>query len=171
MSVQIPYNTLSSIPLNTEDNIYHIEDIDIPIQRKNKEEDFLGMVSAFAGIKVGKEDKNAADELYQSMVMTFIDEAHVALTTRFQHLRNVDKKYLMETSKVKTMFAKLVALCMRTSQTTSGNQYELDKIYMRINLEKKKVMNYFRNIRPTPLLNIAMLDLNDLNPIGNQMSI
>ena len=161
MSVQIPYSSMRP----TEDNVYPVIDTDIPRTKKNTEEDFLGMVSAFAGIKLGKEDANAADELYQSMVNTFIDEAHVALTTRFGHLRHTTKTYLMETPKVKTMFAKLVALCMRTSQTTSGNQYELDKIYMRINLEKKKVMNYFRNIRPTRKLKIHELSLEDLNPI------
>lgn len=171
MSVRLPYSTLSSIPLNSGDNIYRVEDVDIPVQTKNLEEDFLTKVSAFAGIKLGSGKQNAADELYQSMILTFIDEAHVALTTRFRHLEKIDKKYFMQTPKVNTMFAKLVALCMRTSQTTSGNQYELDKIYMRINLEKKKVMNYFRNIRPTPKIDISILSLGDLNPIGNKLSI
>jgi len=58
----------------------------------------------------------------------------------------------------------LVALCLRTSQTTSGNQYELDKIYMRINLEKKKVMNYFRNLKTTRRKKIAVLSLDDMQP-------
>ena len=37
-------------------------------------------------------------------------------------------------------FSKLVALCIKTSDILSGKKYGLDKMYMRINLEKRRVM-------------------------------
>lgn len=153
MSVRLPYSTL-------QENVFPVEDRDIPSEPKTKEEDFLTKVSAFAGLKL----VGAGDELYESMISTFIDEAYVALTTRFDHFSDVEKEYFIKTPKVNIMFAKLVALCLRTSQTTSGNQYELDKIYMRINLEKKKVMNYFRNLKTTRRTKIAILSLDDMQP-------
>jgi len=149
----LPYRTL-------QENVFPVEDRDIQPEPKSKEEDFLTKVSAFAGLKL----VGAGDELYESMISTFIDEAYVALTTRFDHFSDLEKEYFIKTPKVSIMFAKLVALCLRTSQTTSGNQYELDKIYMRINLEKKKVMNYFRNLKTTRRKKIAVLSLDDMQP-------
>ena len=153
MSVRLPYSTL-------QENVFPVEDRDIQPEPKSKEEDFLTKVSAFAGLKL----VGAGDELYESMISTFIDEAYVALTTRFDHFSDLEKEYFIKTPKVNIMFAKLVALCLRTSQTTSGNQYELDKIYMRINLEKKKVMNYFRNLKTMRRKKIAVLSLDDMQP-------
>ena len=124
-----------------------------------KNDIFLIHVSAFAGRKPFSSDNDLA------FVNTFIDEAYVAVTSRWRHLKDAPLSFFQETEKVNLMFARLVALCLRTSAAISGKKYELDKLYMRINLEKKKVMNYFRNIKYTSVKKrtIPVQSLADLN--------
>ena len=75
-----------------------------------------------------------------------VDDAYLALTSRFKHLENAPKEYFMTEPRVKTAFAKLVALSIRTTQCTSGSMAQLDKMYLRINLEKKKIMHWFKKL-------------------------
>ncbi len=147
---------------SVENNIEIVEDRDIQIDTDIKDEQFLINVSAFAGRKPFSSDTELA------FVNTFIDEAYVAVTSRWVHLKDAPLSFFQKTKKVNLMFARLVALCLRTSAAISGKKYELDKLYMRINLEKKKVMNYFRNIKYDPVpkeLSILKRSLSELQPI------
>ena len=76
-----------------------------------------------------------------------IDDTHLALTSRFKHLESVPKEFFMTDPKVKTAFAKLVALSIRTTECVSGSIAQLDKMYLRINLEKKKLMHWFEKYK------------------------
>lgn len=161
-SIRISKDLLQGDP-NTYKVVENVETRDIPKvskSKKNHNEKFLIEVSAFSGIRV----ENAVKELDGAFIEAFIDEAYIAVTGKWKHLKDAPLEFFITTPKVSNMFAHLVALCLRTSRTTSGNQYELDKIYMRINLEKKKVMNYFRSIEYTSptLFDYPLLSLDDL---------
>lgn len=69
-----------------------------------------------------------------------MQEAHIAIISRykkFSHLKICDWFY---SERQRYFFAKLVALCIRTSAVLSNKRYGLDKAYMRLNLEKKRIM-------------------------------
>ncbi|MAJ82659.1 MAG: hypothetical protein CMF41_07065 [Legionellales bacterium] len=121
----------------TRKTFLQIDDKDIKVldtKKKVGDETFLSEVSSFL---------NRSD--YKKFELdAHINEAYIALTSRFKHLNGLSKEYFLETPQVKTMFAKLVALCVRSSMNLAGGTYELDKMYLRLNLEKKKVMNWFR---------------------------
>ena len=67
-------------------------------------------------------------------------EAHVAITTRFPGYNNVELMDLLDSERHSFFFSKLVAMCIRTSAVLSGKKYGLDKAYMRLNLEKRRLM-------------------------------
>lgn len=146
-----------------DENVVNVPYKNIENHTKVKDEVFLTHVSAFAGRKPFSSDTDLA------FVETFIQEAYVAVTSRWEHLSDAPLSFFQETDKLNLIFARLVALCLRTSAVLYGKKYELDKMYMRINLEKKKVMNYFRNVTYEPdkrsnMLDIASQSIDDLNP-------
>lgn len=111
-------------------------------------------------IKTDKNDSNQAfHRLYidspwmdgiiylSPMIYGHIEESYVAITQVHTHLKNVALSYFVNTPKIRTMFAKMVALCIRTSDFLSQKRYNLDSTYRRINLEKQKLMNYWRHVR------------------------
>lgn len=67
-------------------------------------------------------------------------EAHVAITTKFPGYNNVELMDLLDSERHSFFFSKLVAMCIRTSAVLSGKKYGLDKAYMRLNLEKRRLM-------------------------------
>ena len=71
-------------------------------------------------------------KLYGHMV-----EAHIAVTSRFKKFANATVEDLVSDEKHSFYLSKLVAMCIRTSAILSGKKYGLDKMYMRVNLEKK----------------------------------
>lgn len=75
-------------------------------------------------------------------------EAHVAITSKFSGYDNVELMDLLNSERHSFFFSKLVALCIRTSAILSGKKYGLDKAYMRLNLEKRRIMYSFNKIGP-----------------------
>jgi hypothetical protein len=70
-------------------------------------------------------------------------EAHVAITTKFKKYEKIELIQILESEKHSFFFSKLVALCIRTSAILSGKKYGLDKMYLRLNMEKRRVMYSF----------------------------
>lgn len=109
------------------------KDIDVQDSKAKPSYKFIQDVSSF----VGRSD-------YKDFQLdAHIDDTHLALTSRFKHLKNASKEYFMTEPKIKTAFARLVALSIRTTECVSGSIAQLDKMYLRINLEKKKLMHWF----------------------------
>jgi hypothetical protein len=75
-----------------------------------------------------------------------IEEAFVAIKQRWIHLSNATLQAFTESAGCRTMFAKLVSMCIRTSDVLSGRRYQMDASYRRINIEKQKLMNYWRHV-------------------------
>lgn len=73
-------------------------------------------------------------------IMGHMMEAHVAIVTRFKKYSNVEMIDMLTSERHSFFFSKLVALCIRTSAILSGKKYGLDKMYMRLNLEKRRIM-------------------------------
>lgn len=106
--------------------------------------EFPNIVAEFLGI-----DPKVYEE-HPYKIKIFIDEAHRSLITKFDHLRGAPVDFFTENTRVRTLFARFVALSIRTDRSISGKGYELNKNYFRINLEKRKLMNYFLAIEYTP---------------------
>ena len=75
-----------------------------------------------------------------------IEEAYTVLRMRWKHLKEVDLSHFIESPTVRAYFARLVAFCIRTSDTLSGKRYHLQANYRRINFEKAKLSNIFRHV-------------------------
>ena len=69
-----------------------------------------------------------------------MQEAHIAISTRFKKCNSLSLQDRLTSEKHMFFYAKLVALCIRTSAVLSNKKYGLDKAYMRLNLEKKRIM-------------------------------
>lgn len=83
-------------------------------------------------------------KLYGHMV-----EAHVMVTTRFKKFQNASVEDLVQDEKHSFFLSKLVAMCINTSGILSGKKYGLDRMYMRMNFEKRKLMHAWSKL-PTP---------------------
>jgi len=84
----------------------------------------------------------------QPTMFAHMQEAHIAVTSRykkFSHLR-IDDWFNSEQQRY--FFAKLTALCIRTTAVLSNKRYGLDKAYMRLNLEKKRIMYAIGKLEP-----------------------
>ena len=81
------------------------------------------------------------------MVYGHMEEALTALTQRFDHLRNAKLEHFIESPRVRTLFARLVAMCIRISDVLSGKKYHLDSTYRRIHMERQRLMNVFKHIK------------------------
>lgn len=108
------------------------------------ETEFPNIVAEFLGINPKVYEENP----YK--VQIFIDEAHRSLTSKFEHLRDAPVDFFTEDPRARTLFARFVALCIRTDRSISGRGYELNRNYARINYEKRNLMNYFYAVRYTP---------------------
>ena len=71
----------------------------------------------------------------------------MAITQKHEHLSKVPLSLFTNTPRVRTMFAKLVALCIRASDFLSQKRYNLDSTYTRINIEKRRMMHYWSNVK------------------------
>ena len=76
-----------------------------------------------------------------------IEEAYVAITQKHQHLAKVPLNLFIVTPRIRTMFAKLVAFGIRSSDFLSQKRYNLDSTYTRLNMEKRRIMNYWRHVQ------------------------
>ena len=83
-------------------------------------------------------------KLYGHMV-----EAHVMVTTRFKKFQNASVEDLVQDERHSFFLSKLVAMCINTSGILSGKKYGLDRMYMRMNLEKRKLLQAWSKL-PTP---------------------
>lgn len=75
-----------------------------------------------------------------------IEESYVAITSTCPQLKHYKLSMFTETEH-RTMFAKLVANLIRTSSVLAGKRYSLDATYRRLNLEKRRIMNYFYAVK------------------------
>lgn len=71
-------------------------------------------------------------------------EAHTMVTRKFPHLRDCSMQDLVTDDEARFPFAKLTAMCIRSSAALSGNRYTLNKLYARINMEKVKILQMFK---------------------------
>jgi hypothetical protein len=76
----------------------------------------------------------------QPSIYAHMQEAHVAICARYKKFKDLSLQDWLGTDKHRFFFSKLVALCIRTSAVLSNKRYGLDKVYMRLNLEKKRIM-------------------------------
>jgi hypothetical protein len=76
-----------------------------------------------------------------------MEESYVAITQVHGHLRRAPLNLFVSVPKIRTMFAKLVAMCIRTSDFLSQKRYNLDSTYQRLNMEKRRLMNYWKHIQ------------------------
>ena len=77
-----------------------------------------------------------------------MQEAHIAITSRFKKFSHLNVHDWFNSERQRYFFAKLVALCIRTSAVLSNKRYGLDKAYMRLNLEKKRIMYAIGKLEP-----------------------
>ena len=117
------------------------------------ETEFPNIVAEFLGINPKIYEENP----YK--VQIFIDEAHRSLTSKFEHLRDAPVDFFTEDPRARTLFARFVALCIRTDRSISGRGYELNRNYARINYEKRNLMNYFYAVRYTPPSKGEIIDI------------
>ena len=71
------------------------------------------------------------------------------VTTRFKKFQNASVEDLVQDEKHSFFLSKLVAMCINTSGILSGKKYGLDRMYMRMNFEKRKLMHAWSKL-PTP---------------------
>ena len=69
-----------------------------------------------------------------------MQEAHIAITKKWKKFANLTLEDWLANEEHAYFFSKLVSLCIKTSDVLSGKKYGLDKMYMRLNLEKRRVM-------------------------------
>lgn len=76
----------------------------------------------------------------QPSIYAHMQEAHIAITKKWKKFAHMSLEDWLNSEEHAFFFSKLVALCIKTSEVLSGKKYGLDKMYMRINLEKRRVM-------------------------------
>lgn len=76
----------------------------------------------------------------QPNIYSHMQEAHIAISSRFKKFDGLSLQDWLTSEKHMFFYAKLVALCIRTSAVLSNKKYGLDKAYMRLNLEKRRIM-------------------------------
>ena len=76
----------------------------------------------------------------QPSIYAHMQEAHIAVTKKWKKFQHMTLEDWLNSEEHAFFFSKLVALCIKTSDILSGKKYGLDKMYMRINLEKRRVM-------------------------------
>jgi len=76
----------------------------------------------------------------QPSIYAHMQEAHIAITKKWKKFQHLTLDDWLNSEEHSFFFSKLVALCIKTSDVLSGKKYGLDKMYMRINLEKRRIM-------------------------------
>ena len=76
----------------------------------------------------------------QPSIYAHMQEAHIAIARKFKKFAHLSLEDWLNSDEHSYFFSKLVALCIKTSEVLSGKKYGLDKMYMRINLEKRRIM-------------------------------
>jgi hypothetical protein len=76
-----------------------------------------------------------------------IEEGYVAVTGRWPHLNKYKLSAFTESPSIRTIFAKLVAMLIRSSNVIAGKRYALDATYKRLHLEKRRLIEYWRNVK------------------------
>lgn len=80
------------------------------------------------------------------MVFAHMEETLTALTQKFEHLRRARLEHFIESPRVRSLFARLVAMCIRITDVLSGKKYHLDSTYRRVHMERQRLMNAFKRI-------------------------
>jgi hypothetical protein len=75
-----------------------------------------------------------------------IEEAYIAITNLNPRLQNCTLGMFTESRRTRSMFAKVVAMCIRKSNVLAQKRYSLDGTYRRINIELRKLMFFFKNV-------------------------
>lgn len=76
----------------------------------------------------------------QPSIFAHMQEAHIAITRKYKKFEHLALGDWLGSEEHSYFFSKLVALCIKTSDVLSGKKYGLDKMYMRLNLEKRRIM-------------------------------
>jgi hypothetical protein len=83
------------------------------------------------------------------MLYGHIEIAYRSIQHRWEHLENVPLQAFIESEDVRSTFARLVVMCMRTSDVLSGRRYHLQSTYTRVNFEKQRLMFYWGKVKYT----------------------
>ena len=81
------------------------------------------------------------------LVYGHMEEALTALTQKFSHLKDAKLEHFIESPRIRTLFARLVAMCIRISDVLSGKKYHLNSTYKRVHMERQRLMMVFRHIK------------------------
>ena len=84
----------------------------------------------------------------QPSIYAHMQEAHIAVTKKWKKFQHMTLEDWLNSEEHAFFFSKLVALCIKTSDILSGKKYGLDKMYMRINLEKRRIMYSIGKLDP-----------------------
>lgn len=84
------------------------------------------------------------------MVFAHMEEAFTAITQRHHHLKDVYLWQFIESPRIRSLFARMVAMCIRVSSALSGHKYHLNNTYKRVNLERMRLMNVFQHVHLKP---------------------
>lgn len=77
----------------------------------------------------------------QPSIYAHMQEAHVAVSSKYKKFRDLELRDWISSEDHRYFFSKLVSLCIRTTAVLSNKKYGLDKAYMRLNLEKRRIMH------------------------------
>jgi len=80
------------------------------------------------------------------MVFAHMEETLTALTQKFEHLRRARMEHFIVSPRVRSLFARLVAMCIRITDVLSGKKYHLNSTYRRVHMERQRLMNVFKRI-------------------------
>lgn len=84
----------------------------------------------------------------QPSIYAHMQEAHIAITKKYKKFAHLSLEDWISDEEASYFLSKLVALCIRTSAVLSGKKYGLDKMYMRLNLEKRRIMFAIAKLDP-----------------------
>lgn len=84
----------------------------------------------------------------QPSIYAHMQEAHIAITKKYKKFEHRTLEDWLADEESSFFLSKLVALCIRTSAVLSGKKYGLDKTYMRLNLEKRRIMHAIGKLEP-----------------------
>lgn len=89
-----------------------------------------------------------ADGLVHLAPMLFghIEEAYTVIRQKWPHLKNAPLNAFTDSLDVRSMFARLVSMGIRTSDVLSGRRYHLQSTYSRVNMEKMRLLNYWHKV-------------------------
>jgi len=82
----------------------------------------------------------------QPTLFAHMQEAHIAIISKYKKFSHMREQDWLDSEKHRYFYAKLVSMCIRTSAVLSNKKYGLDKAYMRLNLEKRRLMHAIGNL-------------------------